>query len=228
MRALVIQHDDNAPAGRVSEWLEARGAGQDVWLIGRDERDRDPLAYELIVSLGSDHAAYDDTVPWLGRELVLLRDAFEAGVPVLGICFGSQALARALGGRAMRAPSAEIGWMAVRTREPELVPAGPWLEWHYDTFAPPPGAVRLADSPAGPQGYTIGRSLGVQFHPEVTADIVADWIARGAGRLARAGVDPDRFLAETHERDEKNRERARGLLDAFWARVAGLTESRSR
>ncbi|HUA49635.1 MAG TPA: type 1 glutamine amidotransferase [Solirubrobacteraceae bacterium] len=227
MRALVIQHDDNGPAGHVSEWLAARGGEQDLWLIGHDAREPDPRAYDLVVSLGSEHAAYDDAVPWLGLELALLRHAFDADVPVLGICFGSQLLARALGARAMPAPQPEIGWVAISTREPAFVPPGPWLQWHYDTFTPPPGASVLAKSAAGPQAYTIGRSLAVQFHPEVTPDIVGDWVDGAEERLNGVDVDPGRLLAETRERDPENRVRAWRLLDAFWARVSGLSESRT-
>jgi GMP synthase-like glutamine amidotransferase len=221
VRALVVQHDDNGPAGHVSDWLGARGAEQDVWLIRGDRRERDPLRYDLIVSLGSEHAAHDDRVPWLGMELSLLHDAFDADVPVLGICFGGQLLARALGARAMPAPHPEIGWVVVSACDPAFVPEGPWLQWHYDTFTPPPGASVLAESPAGPQAYTIGRSLAVQFHPEVTADIVGDWVDGAEDRLDAIDVDPDRLLAETRERDGENRVRAWRLFDAFWARVAG-------
>ena len=227
MRALIIQHEEIGPAGHVSDWLAARGAEQDVWLIGRDPGSpggrggRDPLLYDLIVSLGSDCAAYDDSVPWLGLELALLRSAFDADVPMLGICFGSQILARALGGRAMPAAQPEIGWVAVDTREPDLVPVGPWFEWHYDTFTPPPGAVLLAESPAAPQGFTVGRTLAIQFHPEVTPEMLGDWVAKGHDQLVRAGVDGDRLLAEMRERDEQNREGVWGLLDAFMVRVVG-------
>jgi GMP synthase (glutamine-hydrolysing) len=228
VRALVVQHDDNGPAGHVTGWLRARGADEDLWLIGHEARDPRPSDYDLIVSLGSEHAAYDDTVPWLPGELALLREAFQADVPVLGICFGSQLLARALGGRAMRARHAEIGWVPVSTRDSEFVPAGPWLQWHYDTFTPPPGSLVLAESPAGPQAFTSGRSVGVQFHPEVTLGIVEGWVRAGRDQLARAGVDFERLLAETRSRGAENRDRAWGLLDAFWARVAGLSESRSR
>ena len=222
MRALVIQHDDNGPAGHVGDWLEARGAEQDLCRIREDRRGRDPRDYDLIVSLGSEHAAYDDAIPWLGPESRLLAGAAAADVAVLGICFGSQLLARALGGEAMPAGQAEIGWVAIHTREPSLVDSGPWMQWHNDTFAPPAGATLLADSPAGPQAFMIGSSFGVQFHPEVTPEIVESWVDGGHDQLARAGVDPDRVLAEAHERSDENRMRAWQLLDAFMDRVAGV------
>jgi len=222
MRALVVQHGTGEPAGHVSAWLGERGAAEDVWRIDLDRGEPDPAAYDLVVSLGSERAAYDESVPWLRREVRLLRGASDADVPVLGICFGAQLLARALGGRALRGPRAEIGWVAITTRVPALVPAGPWLQWHYDTFTVPPGGSLLAESRAGPQAFAIGRSLGVQFHPEVTPQIVGAWVAGAGDRLARDGVDGERVLTETLERDGENRERAWRLLDAFMERVARM------
>ncbi len=222
MRALVIQHDDDAPGGLVSAWLSERGADEDVYLIPADGRSPDPRAYDLVVSLGSEKSAYDDALPWMGREVALLREAVEADVPVLGICFGSQILARALGGEALRARQSEIGWVRIRSDDPALVADGPWFQWHHDTFTPPPRARLLAGSPVGPQAYTVGRSLGVQFHPEVTSEIVEEWVSQGGDQLTRHGVDGGRLLAETRERAGENRTRAWRLLDAFvgWAGVA--------
>ena len=222
MRALVIQHGQDEPAGHVSAWLAARGARQDVLRIDLDGSARDPEAYDLIVSLGSDRSAYDDRVAWVPRERRLLEGAVRADVPVLGICFGSQLLARAAGGEATRAPHAEIGWLAVTAQDGALIEPGPWLQWHYDTFTVPPGGRLLAESPAGPQAFTIGRSLGVQFHPEVTPEIVAKWVEGGGEALAREGIDRERLLAETHEWDAENRRRAWRLLDVFAERVARL------
>jgi GMP synthase-like glutamine amidotransferase len=222
VRALVIQHEEDAPGGHVSDWLSDRGVDEDVFMITADGRDADARSYDLVVSLGSERSAYDDALPWVAREAALLRDAFSADVPVLGICFGSQILARALGGQALPAERTEIGWVGVRSDDPELIGQGPWFQWHHDTFTPPPGAALLAASPAAPQAYTIGRSLGVQFHPEVTIPIVAEWVALGGDDLARHGVDPARLMDETREREAENRSRAWRLLDAFVERVAAI------
>jgi GMP synthase-like glutamine amidotransferase len=222
VRALVLQHEEDAPGGNVSAWLAERGVLEDVHLIPADGSGLDARDYDLVVSLGSERSAYDDAVPWVAREAALLRDAVEADIPVLGICFGCQLLARALGGQALPGERPEIGWVGIRTDEPGLVGEGPWFQWHHDTFVAPPGAVALADNAAAPQAYTIGRSLAVQFHPEVTIPIVEEWVAIGADALARHGVDPDRLMAETRQREAENRSRAWRLLDAFVDRVAAI------
>jgi GMP synthase-like glutamine amidotransferase len=178
----------------------------------------------MIVSLGSEFAAFDDSIPWLEREKQLLVAATQADVPVLGICFGGQLLARVLGGRSYRGDVAEIGWLPVRSREPGLVPEGPWFQWHFDTFTPPPGARLLADSPIGPQAYVAGRSLGLQFHPEVTPEIMDAWVAVYRHELDAEGVDPDRLLEETNDRAERTRAAAWRLFDGFLARVARREE----
>jgi GMP synthase-like glutamine amidotransferase len=224
-RALVIQHEEPTPPGLVARWLEERGATVETLRIDeQDPHDLDPRDYDLIVSLGSEFGAYEDHIEWIAHEMDLLKDATEADVPVLGVCFGGQLLARVLGGDVRRSDKEEIGWLPVGTRDPELVPDVPWFQWHFDTFTPPPGAQVIAENEAGPQAYVIGRSLGVQFHPEVTTSIMDNWVRVYRHELDEHGVDPDGLLEESHERKEIAQAASIKLLDAFLERVAGLKE----
>src|SRR5262249_12561878 len=115
LRALVIQHEQPTPGGYVHQWLDERGADQDVYRIDEEARNPDPRDYDLVVSLGSEFAAFDDTIPWIERERRLLGTAAGADVPMLGVCFGGQLLARVLGGETFRSERSEIGWLPVRT-----------------------------------------------------------------------------------------------------------------
>jgi GMP synthase-like glutamine amidotransferase len=180
------------------------------------------LEYDLVIPLGSEFAAFDDHIAWIPRERELLRKAVDADVSVLGICFGGQQLARELGGKSFRADVSEIGWLPVRTEDPELVPEGPWFQWHFDTFTAPAGSTVIADSHVGPQAYVIGRCMGVQFHPEVTPRIMDDWVRVYRHELDAEGVDPDALLEQTHRHAEENRKTSWRLLDAFIQRVARL------
>jgi GMP synthase-like glutamine amidotransferase len=225
-RALIIEHERATPGGLVYEWLEDHGVAVEELEIDVDEREVEPSDYDLLVPLGSEFAAYDDSVPWLEREKRLLKNAHEQDVSVLGICFGGQLLARVLGGDSFRAETSEIGWLPVRTKDPQLVPEGPWFQWHFDSFTPPPGAQLLADSDAGPQAYIVGRSLGVQFHPEVTPQIMDEWVRVYRHELDAEGVDPDALLEETHRRADETRATARRLLDTFIERVARIPRKR--
>jgi GMP synthase-like glutamine amidotransferase len=220
-RALVIQHEEPTPPGLILPWLEERGAEVETLRIDeQDPHDLDSRDYDLIVSLGSEFAAYQDDIEWIKHEMDFLREAVEAEVPFLGVCFGGQILARILGGEVSRSSREEIGWLPVGTNRPELVPDGPWFQWHFDTFSPPPGATVIAENEVGPQAYVIGRSLGVQFHPEVTNEIMDSWVATYRHELDEHGVDPDVLLAETHERAEEHRALSRALLDAFLEQIA--------
>jgi len=218
-RALIIEHERATPGGLIYEWLADHDAEVDELRIDVEEREVDPSGYDLIVPLGSEFAAYDDTIPWIEREKRLLQRAAEADVPVLGICFGGQLLARVLGGESFRAETAEIGWLPVRTSDPELVPEGPWFQWHFDTFTVPEGATVVAETDVGPQAFVIGRSLGVQFHPEITPQIMDDWVRVYRHELDESGVDPDALLEETHRRAESTRATSRQLLDAYLERI---------
>ena len=90
----------------------------------------------------------------------------------------------------------------------------------------PDGAVLVADSPAGPQAFTAGRSLGTQFHPEVTPGIMDTWVKAYLHELDEHGVDPDGLLVETRRRSQQSRSSAWRLLDAYLERVARLARAR--
>ena len=165
LRALIVQHEDQAPPGLLGDWLDRQNAEVDILRIDLDEPVPDPRDYRLIAYLGSEFASFDDSVPFVERESKLIRRAARDDVPMLGLCFGSQLMARALGGESFRADRPEVGWFRVKSHDEDLISDGPWFEWHYDSFALPPGAKLLAHTDVGPQAYVVGKSLGLQFHP---------------------------------------------------------------
>jgi GMP synthase-like glutamine amidotransferase len=223
LRALIVQHEEPTPPGLVTEWLKHHDADVDVLRIDIEDRDVDPAPYDLIVSLGSEFAAYDDSRSFVPREAQLMQRALDEDVALLGLCFGGQMLARVLGGEVRRGLASEIGWLPVRTRDPDLVPEGPWFQWHFDTFTTPPGATLLAESDLGPQAFVAGRSLGLQFHPEVTPEIMDAWVRAYRHELDGDGVDPDALLEETRRRAEESRRTSWQLFETYFESVARLS-----
>ncbi|HEV8421321.1 MAG TPA: type 1 glutamine amidotransferase [Actinomycetota bacterium] len=222
LRVLVVQNEGASPPGLISQWLDEQAADVSVLRIDLEERDVDPRDYQLLVPLGSEFPAYDESRPFVERSRRLLERAVEADVPVLGVCFGGQLLARVLGGQAFRAPESEIGWIPVRTNDPELVSEGPWFQWHFDTFTTPPGATLVAENEAGAQAFVSGRHLGVQFHPEVTPQIMDEWVRTYRHELDEEGVDPDALLEETDRRAEESRRSSQRLLKRYLDAVARI------
>jgi GMP synthase-like glutamine amidotransferase len=213
VRALVLQHDADAPPGLLAEWARARGWSLDVVRLDLGEHPPASLnEHDRLISLGSEESADDDAVRWQATEQRALVEAAHAGVPVLGICFGGQSLARALGGGVRRAARPEIGWRRIGTRVPELIDDGPWLEWHRDEILPPADAEVLARNESGVQAWRLGPHVGLQFHPEVDAAIVAGWI-----EAFRETTRVPEGLAEETERLMAGdvRERAMRLFDAL-------------
>jgi GMP synthase (glutamine-hydrolysing) len=213
--ALVLEHEADAPAGLLAEWAAERGIALEVVSAGAPIPD--PAGRPFLVSLGSEASAYDDGVPWLAAERTALDRALACDVPILGICFGGQHLARALGGTVTLAPRPEVGWLDVETFAPAVVPPGPWLQWHRDAFTVPPGAEVLARSEVGPQAFRRGPHLGVQFHPEVTPRIAMDWAAGYPESVARAGTTVAAVRAGGEAHAAGARLRAYALFDAFLA-----------
>ena len=225
--ALVIEHERPTPPGLIADWLELRGIEPEIVAIDDGQRPLEPISgYELIFSLGSEFPAYDDTIPWLATEMELLRTAVDERVPTIGVCFGGQLLARVLGGDVMRSAREEIGWLAVRSDDPDLVSGGPWFQWHFDSFTVPAKATTIATSAVGPQAFAYDRSFGVQFHPEVTPEIMERWVDAYRHELDEHGVDPDQLLAETDQRVDESRRLSFELFDRIHERVSMAAEAR--
>jgi GMP synthase-like glutamine amidotransferase len=232
MRALFVQHDHASPVGPVGERFVERGYAVEELLVVPEDRFHapdvpaafpDPTSYDVIVPMGAPWSVYDRATigRWIEPELAFLRAAQQAGVPVLGICFGGQALAAALGGGVAAAEVREVGWYALETDEPDLVEAGPWFEWHHDRWFAPPGARIVARTPDAEQAFVLGRSLAVQFHPELTPLMLRGWLANGGDAYLRHhGIDVHDLLARTDAEAPDAVRRAHGLVDRFLDRVA--------
>jgi GMP synthase-like glutamine amidotransferase len=215
MRVVVVSHHDLDSAGFIGEAFRARGAELSVHLFPKEGPLPGLDGVDHVVVLGAVWAVYDDSPDraWIADELAWLRRADQAGVPVLGICFGAQALAAALGGGVEAAARKEVGWTVIDSVDPGLIPPGPWLEFHGDRCVLPPQARLLASNDVGPQAFRLGPHLAVQFHPEVDGAQLKLWLdAGGREEAIRAGHDPDKLLAETIAQEPASRDRADRLV----------------
>lgn len=195
---LVLQNHSDDGLGYLGRWLAERGAAVDV---------RDAEAGHAFPASVRGHAALvllggvmsvNDGLPTTRRAQALIAEAMDAGIPVLGHCLGGQLMAKALGARVAASPAPEIGWQPIALERHAA--AREWFgaaadgtgpvhvfHWHYEAFELPPGAVRLATSPACPnQAFAIGPHFGMQFHVEVDADKIAAWAASAGSDHAEA------------------------------------------
>lgn len=233
MRALFVQHDHVSPTGPVADRLREHGFEVHEITVVSQEDFASPNVhfafpdlgdYDLVVPMGAPWGAWDDACigNWLLPEVAWVQDAVARDIPVFGICFGGQLLARALGGSVARAPKAEIGWTAIHTDDPAVVGPGPWFQFHYDRWTLPEGAVEVARNSVASQAFTFGRHFGVQFHPELTAATLEGWLEEGGTPEVEAdGQDPAALLAHTRAEEPAAVARTNALVDAFLARTFG-------
>jgi GMP synthase-like glutamine amidotransferase len=210
---LILQHGPAGPPDILGEWLRERNIEYEVhhaWEAPPPPVQRRPF----VASLGSPDTAGDGGPPWVRDEIETMRRAVEANVPVLGLCFGGQTLALAMGGGLEPAREPEIGWLPVES-EDESVSAGPWAQYHYEVIRLPPGARELARTPAGPAAFRAGPHTGTQFHPEATPERMSTWI-RMATELP-AGITPELIDEQGARHGAAAREQARRLFDGWWA-----------
>ncbi len=218
--ALILQHGEWGPPAVLADWAATRGIAVAVHRTDLDGERPELDGQPFIASLGSNNSPAHRDVPAVAEELDYISRAVARNIPVLGLCYGGQVLATVLGGTVQPAPEPELGWHPVQSAAPEVVPGGPWLQWHYDRFTVPPGAEELARSPRAPQAFRSGPHLGVQFHPESTIEIVQGWARLDQERLARHGIEDGEALVESgRPHAEAARVAAFTLFDAFWERA---------
>mgnify|MGYP002778049269 CR=1 FL=1 len=197
--AVAIRHLAFEDLGLIDAWLKRRGWRTVTYDAGVDELwTLDPGHVDLLVVLGGPIGAHDDAMyPILTEQVELIRSRLESGRPLLGICLGAQLMARALGAAVAPMPRKEIGFAPLTLTSDGLasplaqIAGQPVLHWHGDQFELPPGCASLATTPACPnQAFMVGEhGMAWQFHLEVDAARIEQWLIGHTGELCQAGVD---------------------------------------
>jgi GMP synthase (glutamine-hydrolysing) len=230
---LVVVHDIDDHLNEMANPIAEAGILMDTWDVQNDSVGRPDLEkleqYSGVISLGA-HAGVleEEKHPWMSHERKIMQWALETETPLLGLCFGSQLLASAAGGRIYKAETGEFAWTKVNmlpeaAHDPVLGVLGETadaFQFHYDSFDLPKDAVLLGESDGTIEAFRVGSSAwATQFHPEVGLSQQLAWLSTYRGAFLREGIDIDEQIAKSHELAASYRKQAWALSEAFAQQV---------
>ncbi len=228
MRVLVISHEPTGGAGLVGEILRERGFDVVTHVVLEDPQNPNtdypnPDDFDAVMAFGSFFSAYEPKArPWVEPEVDLLRTLLDRDIPYLGVCFGGQLLAEALGGHVEAAPPEDVEMGLMEFPAAQGVPSGPWFSWHGDRVVLPPDVDVVAENERAVQVFRKGRAAGTQFHPEANVPLVSLWVRDGSHYLPSEDYG-DQLLNELAASEAELRKNCEELVDWFLADVAELS-----
>jgi GMP synthase (glutamine-hydrolysing) len=201
MNVTVIQNSAYGRAGLVEKYIAAKGWTYRRTLMPKDvvSTDLAHIVDDVVVFLGSRHGVYETHIQWVARQRALMRRLLANSVPVFGICFGARLMATALGGTVAPMGYRCHGWMTNEIAADSIWQA-PWLRWHGDFIALPETVKVFASDRDIVQAFAQGAAAGVQFHPEVSSDLLLKWAAHSASMTEpdKSALDDAITFAESH------------------------------
>ena len=232
-KILVVVHDIDDHLNEMANPIAEAGILMDTWDVLNDsvgKPDLDNLEqYSGIISMGA-HAGVleEDKHAWMSHERKIMQWALDTETPLLGLCFGSQLLASAAGGRIYKAETGEFAWTKVdmlpeAANDPVIGTLGETVDafqFHYDNIELPKNAVLLGESNGTIEAFRVGSSAwATQFHPEVGLSQQLAWLSTYRGAFIREGIDINEQIAKSHELAASYRKQAWDLSEAFAKQV---------
>jgi GMP synthase (glutamine-hydrolysing) len=215
VRVLAVTHAPNVGPGVFGEAVLSAGHELETWCVPLGGEP--PAAADAVIVFGGAmHPDQDEQHPWLRGEHHFLQELLERRTPLLGVCLGAQLIAKAAGAAVHPAREPEVGWLPVeKIAEDPVLEALPArfdaFQWHHYTYEVPAGATELARSKVSSQAFRLGAAVGIQFHAEVTSEIVASWLADDPADVA----DVDALQWVTAKRISSWNELGRALCGRF-------------
>lgn len=227
--ALVIEHDPTIHLGNLEPVLLERGF--EITVVDARSADFSALSVteaDLVIVLGNDSGVYEqDKLPYISAEQAWVAQRLGAHAPTLGVCFGAQIMAGALGSKVYAGPDVELGFKNIEPTEAgkdspvRFFANVPVMQWHGDTFELPEEATRLAQSSTyANQAFALGDwGLAIQFHPEMTPAMHQTWLADGSRTLEKLGVPAESLEEENELYNQAMEQASKAMLNDYLDRL---------
>ena len=209
MKVSVIQHAPTEDLGNIRFWLSKNNCTVTTYHpYIFDKSFPSKKDADLLILLGGGMSANDD-VDWIKKERKLIRDFYQENIPILGICFGGQQIAAALGGKVQKNKVKEVGWDIISLQN-EVIPGLPQelnvLHWHEDTFSlPNESKVLYSSQHTCNQGFIISDNcVALQFHLEKTNETVRDNVVNFGSFIDGSALNQTELDILNHDVSEDN------------------------